>query len=376
MPNDQDTNGNGGSATVANASGRLIWLTAILLVVAAVLMFWLQERSVVRTCMDLASMVSKSYDICFTGMNEKSAVAFDDQFKSGLGKVLAKNSSNNGIIHGLIAALVGGVAALLCVVALPADQLQFTGNLEKAGGKLRVGGAVGIFLLFAFAGGWLAWSNTPGNNQKTLQDQAMEAMLITQKKLNAQIAGLEKRLAASNDRHNALIDNLADNTDDFALSILNRGYFSQMNGQFEIDCENPQTERQKQFLKVDVPGLRSRSAELEYGVFEIPLGNLLKPQQAHLQPDPENPDGNESIANMVSELQIDLKHAEQRYITPILAQTNFRIFKTRNSPTSREVRMRTKIVARNVAEYCNSDSLDSGPLARSEEFDHLAGRGR
>ena len=359
-----DTTSSNETAIVGNTQNpqRVAILTAILLIVSTVALFWIQERSVIKTCLDLTS---QNFDICFAGMNSDSAVVFDSNFKTSLQNVLEKNASNNGVFYGLLASLIGGVAALLCVVALPANQLQFTGNFEKSGGKIRVGGAVGIFLLFAFGGGWLAYANTPGQERETLKDQALDALLVSQSRLTSDLDEMKSNLKTGSQQHSDLISNLSDNTDDFALSILKRGYFSQMNGQFEIDCENPQTEHQKQFLRVDVPGF---SSSIEYGVFGIPLDLLLKPNGV------ANSSENETNG-LISELHIDLTNSERLYVNPILAKTNFRIFRNESSPTAREVRMHTKIVAKNIADYCSSKGTSQSSLPKSVEANPLASNG-
>ena len=357
---------NNGPASVNNPSHpqRTALVSGFVLIVAAVVLFWVQERSVIRTCLDLAG---QNYNICFGGMGtDEIDIEFDDNFKNKINEILAKNASNNEIIYGLWAALVGGAAALLCVMALPADQLQFTGRFERSGGSIRVGGAVGVFLLFAAAGGWLAYTKAPGIERETIKDQAMVALLTAQERLSENLSGLKMELNEKNLQHRNLILNLSNKTNDFALSILNNKYFSQMNGRFEIDCESDQTEIQRQFLKVDFPGLTTNSAGFENGLFGIPLENLLQqasPLESELEEDSEMP---------VSRLEIKLRNAKRTYNEYMLAEIKFRVFRSMESPTARRVRMDTKIIAKNVADYCGSLDPSAAPLPKSVEADPLA----
>lgn len=357
---DSGTNSSGASE-VKNPIRTAI-LAMILLIISGGALFFIQERSIIGTCMDIAEVMKSEPAWCLTGMEVPAGTVIDENFLAAVDKAFSDNGGRNGVFYGLLAAMMGAVVALMCVVGLPADQIQFTGNLARENAKLRVGGAVGIMLVFAAGGGWLAWTGMPRAESVLIENKTFQTLLNSHVNLQ--------------DRNKTLVDNLANKTNDFAFSILSNGYFTRMNGAFRVNCsEGAPSDATQDSLFVRIPqtagGLETR---LPFGAFEVPLEALRNGMQTAAERD--NNDENWT-ANFPS---IAIVLAKARDVTDVdtLLRTEYTLIPgdRQNAPTSREIRVRTMIDQAKINAYCDDGtqqklrsvgSMDVGP------FDQVGG---
>lgn len=201
-------------------------LAFLLFLASMVFLMWFQERSIILTCLQLPDTELAT---CLPGAEALEGVGGTveeperDAIAKALGAKIEPAKSRFAVQIALLGALAAGAVTLMLLVLFPADVLKFDGSFKHGSSNLRFGGAVGVFLLVAAAGGYLAYRSIPAAEQ---YESVRGAAIRSQ----AEAAKMHKN-------YTDLVAGIGDRQHDYARNLLVHGYFRKMRGTYVIHCD-------------------------------------------------------------------------------------------------------------------------------------------